>query len=109
MITLRNLEKSVKAGGGELFLLRRINLDVKPGDFVSIMGPSGAGKSTLLHILGMHDADWRGEYELCGQPVHTLRQKDRLALLPFGQAQTESKHVHIGPQACRSRGQLSRQ
>ena len=80
MIAVRNLEKSVKSGAGETFLLRRINLDIKPGEFVSIMGPSGAGKSTLLHILGMHDTDWRGEYELHGQPVHTLRQKDRLAL-----------------------------
>ena len=80
MIALRNLEKSVKSGAGEFFLLRRITLDVKPGEFVSIMGPSGAGKSTLLHILGMHDADWRGEYELVGQPVHAMRQKDRLAL-----------------------------
>jgi ABC-type lipoprotein export system ATPase subunit len=80
MISVRHLEKSVKTGAGETFLLRRINLDVKPGEFVSVMGPSGAGKSTLLHILGMHDTDWRGEYELSGQPVHTLRQKDRLAL-----------------------------
>jgi putative ABC transport system ATP-binding protein len=80
MIAVRNLEKSIKSGAGETFLLRRINLDVRAGEFVSIMGPSGAGKSTLLHILGMHDADWRGEYELQGQPVHTLRQKDRLAL-----------------------------
>src|SRR6187401_291671 len=80
MIAVRNLEKSIKSGAGETFLLRRINLDVKPGEFVSIMGPSGAGKSTLLHILGMHDTDWRGEYELHGQPVQTLRQKDRLAL-----------------------------
>ena len=37
-------------------MLRRIDLDIKEGEFVSIMGPSGAGKSTLLHILGMHDA-----------------------------------------------------
>ena len=80
MIAVRNLEKSIKSGAGETFLLRRINLDIKPGEFVSIMGPSGAGKSTLLHIRGMHDTDWRGEYELQGQPVHTLRQKDRLAL-----------------------------
>ena len=79
MIAVRNLEKSIKTGAGETFLLRRINLDIKPGEFVSIMGPSGAGKSTLLHILGMHDTDWRGEYDLQGQPVHTLRQKDRLA------------------------------
>jgi putative ABC transport system ATP-binding protein len=80
MIAVRNLEKSVKNGGSETFILRRITLDVKPGEFVSIMGPSGAGKSTLLHILGMHDTEWRGEYELHGQPVHALKQKDRLAL-----------------------------
>jgi putative ABC transport system ATP-binding protein len=80
MITVRNLEKSVRNGGSETFILRRITLDVKPGEFVSIMGPSGAGKSTLLHILGMHDTDWRGEYELHGQPIQSLRQKDRLAL-----------------------------
>jgi putative ABC transport system ATP-binding protein len=80
MITLRNIDKSVKTGGGETFLLRRIDLEVKPAEFVSIMGPSGAGKSTLLHILGMHDAEWKGEYELNGQPVHALKHKDRLAL-----------------------------
>ena len=80
MIALRNLEKSVKTGAGETFLLRRINFDVKPGEFISIMGPSGAGKSTLLHILGMHDTDWRGEYELHNQRIQSMRQKDRLAL-----------------------------
>ena len=80
MITVSNLEKSVKSGAGETFLLRRINLTIKHGEFVSIMGPSGAGKSTLLHILGMHDTDWRGAYELHGQPIHALKQKDRLAL-----------------------------
>jgi putative ABC transport system ATP-binding protein len=44
------------------------------------MGPSGAGKSTLLHILGMHDAQWEGEYFLLDQPVHSLKPKDRFAL-----------------------------
>src|SRR6059058_6662224 len=80
MITLRNIEKSVKNGGGETFILRRITLDVRPGEFISIMGPSGAGKSTLLHILGMHDADWRGEYALLDQPIHSLKHKERMAL-----------------------------
>jgi putative ABC transport system ATP-binding protein len=80
MITVRNLEKSVKSGAGETFLLRRINFDVKPGEFISIMGPSGAGKSTLLHILGMHDAAWQGEYHFMGQPVHALSAKERAAL-----------------------------
>ena len=80
MIHLRNLEKSFKTGAGETFVLRRINVNVKPGEFVSIMGPSGAGKSTLLHILGMHDTDWRGEYDLLEQPIHSLKHKERLAL-----------------------------
>jgi ABC-type lipoprotein export system ATPase subunit len=80
VIALRNLEKSVKTGAGQTFLLRRVNLDVRAGEFLSIMGPSGAGKSTLLHILGMHDSDWRGEYDLHGQPIHALKQKERLAL-----------------------------
>ena len=39
-------------------MLRRIDVDIKEGEFVSIMGPSGAGKSTLLHIVGMHDSAW---------------------------------------------------
>src|SRR5688572_2462076 len=80
MIAVRNLEKSVKSGAGETFLLRRINLDVRAGEFVSIMGPSGAGKSTLLHILGMHDGDWSGEYHFLSQPVHRLKPKDRVEL-----------------------------
>jgi putative ABC transport system ATP-binding protein len=80
MIQLRNIEKSFKTGAGETFVLRRINVNVKPGEFVSIMGPSGAGKSTLLHILGMHDTDWRGEYDLLEQPIHSLKHKERLAL-----------------------------
>src|SRR4029077_12656104 len=44
------------------------------------MGPSGAGKSTLLHILGLHDANWEGEYQLLGHAVHKLPPKERLAL-----------------------------
>jgi putative ABC transport system ATP-binding protein len=80
MISVRNLEKSFKTGAGETFVLRRVSVDVKPGEFVSIMGPSGAGKSTLLHILGMHDGDWRGEYDLFDQPIHSLKHKERMAL-----------------------------
>jgi len=80
MITLRNGEKFLESGVGKTFVLRRINIDVRPGEFISIMGPSGAGKSTLLHILGMHDSAWGGEYYFLDQPVHKLGQKDRAAL-----------------------------
>src|SRR5437867_13335505 len=80
MIALRDIEKSVPQGDGRLFVLRRITLDVSPGDFVTIMGPSGAGKSTLLAVLGMLDGDWTGEYRLLDHAVHKLKPKDRIAL-----------------------------
>jgi ABC-type lipoprotein export system ATPase subunit len=80
MIQLRNLEKSYKTGAGQTFVLRRINIDIKQGEFVTIMGPSGAGKSTLLSILGMLDAAWSGEYYFLDQPVHLMPQKKRIEL-----------------------------
>jgi len=80
MIKLRNVEKSIKQGAGQIFLLRRIDLDIAPGEFVTVMGPSGAGKSTLLSILGLLDHAWAGEYELFGEPVHKLSGKQRAEL-----------------------------
>lgn len=80
MIALRNIEKSYPQGGGRLFVLRQITLDITPGEFVTIMGPSGAGKSTLLAILGMLDGEWTGEYTLFDHAVHILKPKDRVAL-----------------------------
>ena len=80
LIGLRNIEKSYAHGTSRTYVLRRINLDVKEGEFISIMGPSGAGKSTLLHIIGMHDSAWTGEYYFLDQPVHKLGAKDRARL-----------------------------
>ena len=80
MIQLREIEKSYAQGGGKVYVLRRVNLEIKEGEFITIMGPSGAGKSTLLHILGMHDGQWDGEFDFLGQPVHTLNRKRRLEL-----------------------------
>jgi ABC-type lipoprotein export system ATPase subunit len=80
LMSLRGVEKSFPVGAGQTFVLRRIALDITPGEFVSIMGPSGAGKSTLLHILGLHDSAWSGEYTLMGQPIHKLPAKERSGL-----------------------------
>jgi ABC-type lipoprotein export system ATPase subunit len=77
LIQLRNLEKAVEAGPNKFFLLRRINLDIQPGAFVTIMGPSGAGKSTLLSIIGMLDGAWSGEFYFLGEAVHKLNVKKR--------------------------------
>lgn len=77
MITLRNIEKYYEHGPTKTFVLRRVNIDIKEGEFVSIMGPSGAGKSTLLHVMGMHDSSWTGEYNFLDHPIHRLSKKDR--------------------------------
>jgi ABC-type lipoprotein export system ATPase subunit len=80
MIQLNNVEKAVKNAAGTTWLLRRINLEIKPGEFVTIMGPSGAGKTTLLSILGMLDDEWAGEYYFLEQAVHKLNRKQRSEL-----------------------------
>jgi len=80
LMSLRDVEKSYDVGGGKQYVLRRISLDVQPGDFVTIMGPSGAGKSTLLAILGLLDHSWTGAFEFAGHAVHRLAPKDRTAL-----------------------------
>jgi len=77
MISLRGVEKFYQHGPSQTFVLRRINLEIREGEFISIMGPSGAGKSTLLHILGMHDMAWAGEYFFLDQPMHKLDKKRR--------------------------------
>jgi len=77
LIQLRNLEKSFQAGAQTFFVLRRITLDIQPGEFVTIMGPSGAGKSTLLSIIGTLDAAWSGQYFFLNQAVHKLSAKQR--------------------------------
>ena len=77
MIRLRNVEKSYKSGFGRTYVLRRVNVDIAEGEFVTIMGPSGAGKTTMLSIIGMLDGSWEGEYYLIDYPVHDLRSKER--------------------------------
>ncbi|MDI1249980.1 MAG: ABC transporter ATP-binding protein [Lacunisphaera sp.] len=80
MIKLSHIEKVYPLKGGVFYALRNIHLEIKEGEFVSIMGPSGSGKSTLLHILGLHDSAWGGEYFLHGEPVHQLDKKKRFDL-----------------------------
>ncbi len=80
LIQLRNIEKYYETKAGRTYVLRQINLDMREGEFLTIMGPSGAGKSTLLSIIGMFDSDWSGEYYFRDQPVHGLKPKQRMEL-----------------------------
>ena len=80
MIELKNLERSYKAGHTETWVLRRINLTIREGEFVTVMGPSGAGKSSLLNVLAMLDDQWRGEFYFGDEPVHAMNRKQRADL-----------------------------
>ena len=77
MIRLRGVEKYFEQGITRSYVLRRVDLDIAEGEFVSTMGPSGAGKSTLLHVIGMHDMSWAGEYHFYEHAIHKLSKKDR--------------------------------
>lgn len=80
LIVLKNVEKSYATPAGQTWVLRRINLEIRQGEFVTIMGPSGAGKTTLLSILGMLDHAWSGEYFFLGKAVHEIKPKNRIEL-----------------------------
>jgi putative ABC transport system ATP-binding protein len=80
MIELRNVERSYQTGPTRTYVLRRIDLAIREGEFVTIMGPSGAGKSTLLGILGMLDHAWTGEFDFLGEAVHALPPRKRVEL-----------------------------
>ncbi len=80
MIKLTNIAKHFPAGFGKSYVLRNINIDIKTGEFVSIMGPSGSGKSTLLHILGLLEEASEGEYLFEDTPVQKLNEKRRTDL-----------------------------
>ena len=69
ILSLKNITKIYQAKNGETKALDNINLDVKKGEFVSIIGPSGCGKSTLLSIIaGLEDRN-TGEVYLDGEEI----------------------------------------
>jgi putative ABC transport system ATP-binding protein len=78
LIDLRRLVKNYKTGGGEVRVLKEINLAIGPGEFVSVMGPSGSGKSTLINMITGIDRPTGGEVLVEGQPVHAMTE-DQLA------------------------------
>ena len=80
MIKLSNVEKVYRTDKIETLALKDINLDVKKGDFLSVMGPSGCGKSTLLNIMGLLDNPTRGKIEIENQPVIDYPDKKLAAL-----------------------------
>ncbi len=77
MIKLEHISKWINQGNIRNFILKDINLNIKEGEFVSVMGPSGSGKSTLLNIIGMLDTPSEGDYDFMEQEVYKLKEKQR--------------------------------
>ena len=75
MISLKDVNKVYRTKTIETTALNNINLDVKKGEFMSIMGPSGCGKSTLLNIIGLLDDPTTGQVEIDGTSVHNNNSK----------------------------------
>ncbi len=80
MIRLCNLERSYKTPAGQTWVLRRISLEIREGEFITIMGPSGAGKSSLLNVLALLDDSWQGEYWFREQAAHAMKRRERAEL-----------------------------
>jgi len=80
MIQTKELKKVYRTDEIETTALAGVNIDIKAGEFVSIMGPSGCGKSTLLNILGLLDNPSSGEFHFIGNEVSTFSERQRAGM-----------------------------
>lgn len=77
MIKVNELSKVFRTEEIETTALDKVSFEIKEGEFVAVMGPSGCGKSTLLNILGLLDNPTGGSYQLLGQEVSRLKERER--------------------------------
>ena len=80
MIRLENIERVFQVGEERVHALRRVNLAVDSGEYLSIMGPSGSGKSTLLNIMGLLDRPDKGTYRLEDRDATVLNDRQQAAM-----------------------------
>lgn len=85
MISLEGINRIFQVGDQRVHALDDINLQIQPGEYLSLMGPSGSGKSTLLNILGLLDRPTSGRYLLDGRNVTSLSDDE--------QARVRGEHV----------------
>ena len=87
LIELRQVVKMYRVEAGDITVLKNVSLQVKAGEFVSLVGPSGSGKSTLLNMITGIDQPTSGEVIACGQAIHGLSENQL--------ARWRGKHVGI--------------
>jgi putative ABC transport system ATP-binding protein len=87
LIDLRDVVKTYQTGAGDVTVLKDITLQVRTGEFVSVVGPSGSGKSTLLNMITGIDRPTAGEVSVGGEAVHALSEN--------GLARWRGRHVGV--------------
>lgn len=80
VLSVRDVHRSFPVGGGEIHVLKGINMEVQPGQLVMLKGRSGSGKTTLLNMLGGLDQPSSGEIMFRGQALHQLNDDKRTLL-----------------------------
>jgi len=78
IVMARGVGKNFKRGAETIYVLKDLDLDIPPGEFLALMGPSGSGKSTLLNLIGGLDRPDTGALEVGGERVDKLGSR-RLA------------------------------
>ncbi|MDX2369208.1 MAG: ABC transporter ATP-binding protein [Colwellia sp.] len=80
IIKISNINKTYQVGEQPLHALQNIQLNIKQGEYLSLMGPSGSGKSTLLNMIGLLDRPDTGQYQLQGENTELLTEEQRALL-----------------------------
>jgi putative ABC transport system ATP-binding protein len=80
IISIRGLRKTYRVGEVDVHALRGVDLDVQPGEFVSVVGPSGSGKSTLFHIVGGLTPPTAGTIQIAGRDLLGMSDSQRTEL-----------------------------
>jgi len=96
IIALAGISRTYEVGGRPVLALRNVDLEIAPGEHLSIMGPSGSGKSSLLNILGCLDRPTTGTYRLEGQETSQLSERE-LALVRWHKIGFIFQFFHLVP------------
>ena len=80
IINISDMNKTYQVGEQQLHALQNIKLNIKQGEYLSLMGPSGSGKSTLLNMIGLLDRPDTGQYQLQGENTELLTEEQRALL-----------------------------